>query len=198
MSGGEAKRLLVRTRPTHLAFLLLAVLSIIALLIPYSSPVRGQRSIDVELRDDLTFSPDRIAVSPGENITLRLINVGGAQHTFTLFVVPNDVVPIEPFSELQAYYDRTDKIVDVWLLGGEEATVSFTAPTTEAEYAVVCMIIGHAALGMVGVLVVGEPDGVTPPPGFVWPLGLIQTILVIALAGTAVFAAVYHLQTTRR
>ncbi len=173
---------------------MLAAAIVVGVFIPYQ-PARGQVSMDVQLQDNFRFDPERIEVRPGENVTLRLMNVGFAPHTFTLFAVPNAVVPVDNFPELQSYYENTELIVDVWLDGQNESTRTFTAPMIEANYVFVCMLIGHALNGMVGVLVVGSGS---PTPGPVWPLGLIQTILAIALAGTAIFAVVYHLRTTSR
>lgn len=159
-------------------------------------PARGQTEVTVRLLDTLRFDPPLIAVDPGEEVHLRVMNAGQSMHTFTLFTPPNPEVPLDPFSALQTYYDETQKMADVWLDPGEEAWANFTAPSEEANYRYLCMVLGHAAGGMVGWLQVGGggPDG---GGGFVWPLDLIQTILVIALAGTAVFAVVYHLRTTR-
>ncbi len=159
-------------------------------------PARAQTVVTVQLLDTLRFDPPLIQVEPGEEVHLRVVNAGQAEHTFTLFIPPNPDVPISEFPALQAYYDATETIVDAWLQAGEEEWANFTAPMVEADYRYVCMILGHAAGGMVGWLQVGAGGG-GDGPGFVWPLGLIQTILVIALAGTAVFALVYHLRTTR-
>ncbi len=143
---------------------------------------------------NVQFDPKDIMVEPAENVSMRIVNGDPVPHTFTVFAQPNAVVPRDDFQVLTAYYEANEKLVDVWLEAGETGWANFTAPMMEANYPIVCMILGHAAAGMVGTLVVGEPG----PAGFIWPLGLVQTILVITLAGTVIFAAYYHLRTTRR
>ncbi len=181
------------TARTSRVSLFLVLLLAVAFL-PEGPAVRAQAPEEVLLLDSLRFDPGVIVVEPGENVSMRIVNVGVAQHTFTLFAEPNVQLDYSNMATLTAYYEENEKLADIWLAGGESGWANFTAPLAEANYAIVCMIIGHAAAGMVGTLVVGEPA----PTGFSWPLGLVQTIFVTALMGTAVFAAYYHLAVTRR
>lgn len=176
------------TRYVLILLILLAVMSV------HHVPTAEAQAPGQVMLLNLRFDPSEIRAEPGENVSMRIVNGDPVPHTFTLFAQANADVPVAVFSELTDYYDANEKLADVWLEGGEVGWANFTAPTLEANYPIVCMILGHAAAGMVGTLVVGEPG----QAGFVWPLGLVQTIFVISLIGTAVFAVSYHLRTTRR
>ncbi len=127
------------------------------------APVSEAESLDVRLRDSNDFAPDRIAAQPGESLTLHLINDGFAPHSFTLFSDRNPSVPLSDEADLQAYNATHIKLVDVWLKGGEGATVTFTAPSENGTYVFVCMVPLHTVGGMHGQLIVGEePSGIEP------------------------------------
>ncbi len=175
-----------------LAFLLLLGL----MSFPQMPSAAGQPPQSVLLLDNFTFDPGTIYVEPGENVSMMITIPGSLPHTFTVFAQPDVQIDYTNFAELNAYYEENERLTDVWLSGGESGWVNFTAPTLEGRYPIVCMIVGHAGAGMVGTLVVGEP-GEVGPSGFVWSLGLVQTMLVVTLIGVAVFAVYYHLRTTR-
>jgi uncharacterized cupredoxin-like copper-binding protein len=175
---------------------LIALFLAASLLSPFlSSAASAQVSIRVLLKDTLSFEPSTISVQPGETLNLTLVNDGIVDHTFTLFAEPDARVPVEDLEALLAYYQQEDIIVDVLVRPGDTGWANFTAPKSAAKYIFVCMIPGHAVGGMHGVLLVGSPSD--PGPGFSFEIGLIQAILIAALVGTIIFAAVYHLRSTR-
>lgn len=174
--------------------LLLILLAILGSFVLTAPSVRAQLALDIEMRDALTFEPGSFSADPGTNVTLHLVNVGVIPHTFTLFAEPNVPVPLSDNAALQDFYARASTLVDVLLEGGEEATVNFTVPAEEGVYTFACLVPGHAAGGMHGVMFVG----VGPPGGDIFGgLGIVQGLLLITLAGVLVFAVVYHVRSTR-
>jgi plastocyanin len=66
----------------------------------------GAAHFTIEAKDNLTFTPDRITVKPGQTVELTLVNSGRLDHTFS--------VP-----ELN---------IEVQMRGGETNKIAFTAP----------------------------------------------------------------------
>jgi len=66
----------------------------------------------IEGKDNLTFTPDTIAVKPGQTVELTLVNKGKLPHTFT--------VP--------------DLNIEVQMPPGETNKATFTAPKTGEYY----------------------------------------------------------------
>lgn len=167
----------------------------VALLFSMIAPVaRAQVPLTIDLRDTLAFEPNTFTVDPGENVTIRVVNGGILQHTFTLFAEANAQVPVDNNAALQDFYARSPTLVDVDLSGGLEDTVNFTAPMTEGVYTFVCMVPGHSVGGMHGLMFVGmAPTGGDPFGG----IGIVQGLLIIALIGVVVFAVIYQIRSTR-
>lgn len=175
-------------RSRHLAFVLLATLFLAAtpLWVGYTPEVRGQTSLTILMKDALTFEPGAFTVEPGESVTLTIVNDGALQHTFTLFAQVNADVPVDEFAALQAYYDANTEIVDISLAGGGQQTApAFDAPMAEGTYTFVCMVAGHAAGGMHGVMTVSSAP---PPDGGIDPLllGIVIAIVVVVIAAAVV------------
>ncbi len=148
-------------------------------------PSSAARELDVHFKDGNDFLPDRITAEPGESLTIHFINDGFALHSFSLFTERNPTVPLDDEMELRAYNATHGKLLDVWLKGGEEDIVPFTAPTENGTYVYVCMVPGHTVGGMHGVLVVGEePTGIEPVV-----VGVLVGLLA-AVAGGAILAIV--------
>ena len=190
--GGDGRLKLWIRRALRLASPLIAFL-FLALFIP-TPGASGQVNLTVLLKDSLIFEPRLIVAQPGDNVSLKLVNDGVLRHTFTLFSQPNAQVPLNDNAALQEFASQAELIVDIVLAGGEEAWANFTAPPTEASYILVCTEPGHAVGGMHGVLAVGIP----PPDGPSIRIGIVQGLMLGAIAGTVVFAVLYHLRTTRR
>lgn len=156
-------------------------------------PSQGQVPLTILLKDALSFEPASFRVEPGENVSLRLVHDGVTEHTFTLFAQADATVPLTDFSALRAYNDSNAKIVEVGLLGGEEREVQFTAPSLNGTYTFVCMVAGHSAGGMHGVMTVGGASG-----DGVFRIGIVQALLLIALVGTVIFALIYQIRSMRQ
>lgn len=175
-----------------------SVIALMALFVltsqPGIPPAEAQVSLTVRL-NDFSFEPSIIVAQPGEEVSVLLINDGLVDHTFTIFAEPNADLPLDNNEALQAHYQQAELVVDVRLSPGESGWANFTAPSTEANYILVCMIPGHAVLGMHGVLRVGNPQG--PGPGLDLQIGIVQAIMLVALVGTVVFSVAYHLRTRR-
>ncbi|MDX1534633.1 MAG: cupredoxin domain-containing protein [Thermoplasmata archaeon] len=181
-------------RPSVLLLGLFLTVLVVAVLMPVfllTQPVRAQASVTIDMRDALSFEPGTLFFDPGTNVTLELVNGGVLRHTFTLFAEAGADVPVNDNAALQAFYASNPILVDVSLEGGQEATANLTVPE-EGVYTFVCMVPGHAVGGMHGLMIVGSP----PVPGGLG-IGIVQVLFLIALAGVAVFAAVYHVRSTR-
>lgn len=162
-----------------------AALLVILLFVGSPTFVAGQGdvAIDVILRDTLRFDPSRIVVPPGSEVTLRLMNIGVIDHTFTLFAQKDAQVPVSSDSQIQSYNASNAKIVDVLVHPGAEETVTFTAPTEEGTYTFVCMISLHSQGGMHGVMIVGTEAG----PDLVTIGIIVGVVVVIGVAATFLF-----------
>lgn len=90
------------------------------------------RRITIEMRD-FTFSPSRVEVRPGEQITWVLRNVSPHLHQFE---------------------SQEARIQEVNVPPGETQEVNWTAPRQPGSYTIVCGI--HEALGMKMTVVVKE------------------------------------------
>ncbi|RIK47179.1 MAG: hypothetical protein DCC58_00755 [Chloroflexi bacterium] len=89
-------------------------------------------TVDVVLRDTMSFEPASITVAPGDVVHVNLDNRGALPHNFSI----------------------TSLNVDVDVPPGGTATVTFTAPSSPGEHRIVCAVPGHEGAGMVGALVV--------------------------------------------
>lgn len=95
-------------------------------------PIAGAPTISVRATE-LRFEPDRLVISTGEPVNIRLINDGVAYHDLS--------IPELGFR--------------LGAQPGQEATGGVTA-SAPGEYEFRCTVPGHAAGGMVGTLIVTE------------------------------------------
>lgn len=166
--------------------LLLVPLFLLALPAP---PARGQLELEVQL-GDLFFNPNEIQVDPGDEVRIHLVNIG-TTHTFTIFAEPDTEQP-RTTPALRDFYERTPKLVDVFVEAGQTAWANFTAPEEEGIYYLVCMVPGHIEGNMFGFFIVGNP-----PRDSVLGVGIVQLLILMAIVGTVIFSIVYHIRTTR-
>jgi uncharacterized cupredoxin-like copper-binding protein len=103
-------------------------------------------TMTVEGTDALQFSPTTLSVPAGAKVDLTFKNVGGVDHNF--MVVPGNADPLTVTDSSAIAGIKTDTIN-----GGNEATITFTAPPV-GTYKYVCTTPGHAAAGMVGTMTV--------------------------------------------
>ncbi len=132
-----------------------------------SAPVAHDgRAIEVTGDDTIKFSVTEIRATPGERLSVTLVNTGSMPkfsmgHNWMLLAAD---VQIEPFLVAAAEAPTTDYVpasmqdtilASTRLLGpGERDTVTFAAPTAPGRYEFICSFPGHYQVGMRGVLIV--------------------------------------------
>ena len=92
------------------------------------------RSVEI-VATDFAFDPATITAKSGEKLYITLVNQGNAVHMWQIEGMPETHLHTNP---------------------GETASKVITAPAKSGSYKVVCQTAGHAKLGMVGTLEVGE------------------------------------------
>lgn len=132
----------------------------------FSANAFAQRVIKIEGHDNMKFDVTKIAVKPGEKVTIKLVTVSklpaaAMSHNFVLlkqsvddkaFAMAgarhrdNDYIDPAKKNEIIAYTDLAS--------GGETVEVTFTAPKKAGKYDYVCTFPGHYVSGMKGVLTV--------------------------------------------
>jgi plastocyanin len=88
-------------------------------------------SVTVEA-PDMSFDPDEISASAGQDLEVTLDNTDGQTHTFTL--------------------DEAD--FEIEAAGGESETGTLTVPDEAGDYEFYCAVPGHREAGQVGTLTV--------------------------------------------
>jgi plastocyanin len=148
-------------------------------------------SLTIDVTDEFEFNPNSFeAPTPGENVSITIMQTGSAAHTFTLFSVAN--FSFDPAtnttSQLVTFVAAHPPLANVNISSttGSSVTVSFKAPPL-GIYQYVCLEPGHFQLGMEGFMGSGEPPpGVstasTGPGAAVFIIsGTIAALLVIAI-----------------
>ncbi len=124
------------------------------------------RAIEITGNDEIKFSVTEIRATPGERLSVTLVNVG-SMPKFSMghnWVLLAQDVDIEKFLVAAAESPTTDYVpasmsdamlATTKLLGpNERDTVTFAAPTTPGRYEFICSFPGHYQVGMRGVLIV--------------------------------------------
>jgi azurin len=126
------------------------------------------KSIYMEGYDHLRYSVEKITVVPGTSVELTLKTVSEIPksqmaHNWVLLQKDMDMVA---FVNLSSQYKDNDYLAPGltskilahtgMLGGGEEETISFTAPSELGNYTYVCTFPGHFVAGMKGTLIVQE------------------------------------------
>jgi azurin len=124
------------------------------------------RAVEVTANDTMKFSVTEITATPGERLSVTLVNVGTTPkfsmgHNWVLLAAGTDP---QAFVVAAAEAVTTDYVpaslkaqvlASSKLLGPKERdTVTFTAPSTPGRYEFLCSFPGHFQVGMRGVLVV--------------------------------------------
>ena len=152
--------------------------------------------MSVGANGELVFSPDafptsgQTIISPGENITLVITNLGSLPHTFTLSSLVNYTLPYSGNTNLTgtflvshpAYFS-----VNIPGVQGGMTTASFIAPDKIGSYQYFCTEPEHFASGMEGVMGVGITVGPPPPPP---SIGLPVFIIAGTIVGLVILAIV--------
>ncbi len=129
--------------------------------------VHDGRAIEMTGNDTMKFSVTEITATPGEKLTITLVNVGTTPkfsmgHNWVLvaagidvdaFLVASAEAVTTDYVPRVAYGDKI--LAATRLLGpNERDTATFTAPTTPGRYEFICSFPGHYQVGMRGVLIV--------------------------------------------
>jgi azurin len=124
------------------------------------------RVIQIEVGDNMKFSPAAITAASGESIKVVIKHIGqmpkvAMGHNFVLL---KKGVDAKGLAEKCASARDTDFIApavqpqllaSTKLVGpGETAEATFTAPTQPGDYQFICTFPGHLAVGMKGILTV--------------------------------------------
>ncbi|MFZ0890985.1 MAG: cupredoxin domain-containing protein [Thermoplasmata archaeon] len=148
-------------------------------------------SLTIGVTDEFEFQPNTFeAPTPGENVSITIMQMGSTAHTFTLFSVANFAFDpaTNTTTQLESFVSEHPPLanVNISATAGFSVTVNFKAPPL-GIYQYVCLEPGHFQLGMEGFMGSGEPPpGVstapTGPGAAVFIIsGTIAALLVIAI-----------------
>ena len=101
---------------------------------------------------DFAFSPGEFTIPAGQEITLHITHNGSMEHNFIVMKYGTDAG--EMFDEA----DRANVFWEMDLQPGDSKTFLFTAPEQPGTYQIICGMPGHLQSGMVGKLIVTEPQ----------------------------------------
>lgn len=134
---------------------------------PPGATVHDGRAVEITGNDTMKFDVTEIAATPGEKLSLTLVNTG----TTPKFSMGHNLVVIARGIDVQAFLVASAEAVTTdyvpkekfgasilaatRLLGPTERdTVTFVAPATPGRYEFLCSFPGHYQVGMRGVLIV--------------------------------------------
>ncbi len=122
-----------------------------------TTPVGESRTFNFALHErsptDLYFTVDGqenpdIVVNVGDTVTINIKNNGAMPHSFGIVTDPNDVNSI-------AFANAAVGSSTQFLLSNQEGSTTFIADKP-GEYYYICLVVGHADLGMKGKFIVKE------------------------------------------
>jgi len=156
-------------------FLLLLSLMALAWPLPAAAQRAGARTIEIQVGDNMRFTPARVDARPGERLHVVLKDVGTMPKT----AMAHNFVLLRKGADPKTFADRSLAARDTDFIGpavkdqvlastrlvgpGETADVTFAAPEKGGDYIFICSFPGHFAVGMRGTLVVSVRDmGLVP------------------------------------
>ncbi len=95
---------------------------------------------------EFSFTPSSNSVSAGSEVTVSVTNDGTLEHNWVVMKAGYTVD--SPFDES----DQANVFAETSVGAGGSSTFSFTAPSDEGTYQVVCSVPGHLEGGMEGSL----------------------------------------------
>lgn len=100
---------------------------------------------------DFAFTPNRLSVPAGQEITIRVSNNGAVAHDLMIMKLGKELTSHDhagPEAHANAYWEQE------LLAPGTTRESTFVAPAEPGEYQIICGVAGHVEAGMVGKLVV--------------------------------------------
>ena len=156
---------------------LLLLMSLVVLAAPLAAdaPQAAARTIEIQVGDNMRFTPARVDARPGERLHVVLKDVGTMPKT----AMAHNFVLVKKGADPKVFADRSLAARDTDFIGpavkdqvlastrlvgpGETADVTFAAPEKGGDYTFICSFPGHFAVGMRGTLVVSVRDmGLVP------------------------------------
>lgn len=129
---------------------------------PATAPTIAPATIRIEAKE-FAYAPAKPTVKVGQTVEIVLKNTGVTVHDFTIAKINLKGKAIAHGAEHQMDHSQMGAVdpdalpVHVAAETGHEATVTFT-PTEPGEYEFYCTVAGHKASGMVGKLIVVQPE----------------------------------------
>lgn len=115
-----------------------------------------KRTIDIQMGDNMRFTPDRIEVAEGETVRLRLSNTGKMLHELVLGTAP---VLAEHAALMKKFPNMEhDEPYMAHVPPGKTGEIVWTF-NRSGSFDFACLIAGHFEAGMVGKIVVKPPSG---------------------------------------
>src|SRR5579871_6826909 len=153
-----------------------------------SAHAGATETITVSVGNDFSFSLSANQVTPGDTVTIKLVDLGTVQHTFELSPIPNfQFNSSDSTAHLDAFFLAHHPLVNLEVNGtvGESYQQTFVAPAY-GEYEYICNQSGHFGEGMWGLLGSGEAgSGATTDTGPGWQVfaigGGIASLVVVTI-----------------
>lgn len=181
------------------SFLVGAVASVAVAYVADGAPVHpaaGTETLTVSVGDGFTFSLSTNEITPGDTVTVTLVELGSTAHTFTLSPIPNfQFNGSDSTSHLLSFFAVHPPLVNLSVSGlqtGQKDTATFVAPAY-GLYEYVCLEPGHFSEGMDGQLGSGEQGsgGAAPATGPGWQVFAIGGGIASLVIATIVLGFVF-------
>lgn len=132
------------------------------------SVAHAAQSFTIEGTNALRFSKEQLSVSPGEKITIKLVNksalpASAMAHNWILLKPDADATAFDRAAQTSpddGYFPKSkaDEVIahTALVAGGKSDTITFTAPEKPGDYEYICTFPGHLVAGMKGMLTVKQ------------------------------------------
>ena len=122
-------------------------------LVGFGHPTSANTSATVNLTDAPRFVPNSLTANPASTLSVKLVNQGAFDHTFTLSKVPN--FPLSTAwspGELDAFFNANGSLANVSVAPGQTAfaNVTFNASTSGESFEFVSVVPYQFQAGMWG------------------------------------------------
>ncbi len=140
--------------------------AIVAVTVPGHAQSGPARTVELQVSDNMRFTPARIDARPGERLRVVIKDVGTMPKT----AMAHNFVLLRRGADPKAFVERSataratsyiapalmnEVLASTSLVGaGETTDVTFTAPSQPGDYTFLCSFPGHFLVGMRGMLVV--------------------------------------------